>query len=159
MFTIAFWAKVDAQEDQNREVNVSARMENEYWPGFHSNTIMLDSTDWKEYTDTFIVPLNPTGGIWIGLSVAQSEVDFWIDDFRFFEGQPADEIKEPVGIKGDVTGDGEIHSNDAIMALRIVVGLITPTDDQRWAADMNDDGIISSYDAIFILRKVAGLPI
>jgi hypothetical protein len=29
--------------------------------------------------------------MWVGLSIAQSDVDFWIDDFRFFEGEPWDE--------------------------------------------------------------------
>jgi len=29
--------------------------------------------------------------MWVGLSIAQSNVDFWIDDFRFFEGEPWDE--------------------------------------------------------------------
>ena len=94
LFTIAFWAKVDAGEGQSREVEVSARMqENDPWPGFYSKTILLDSTEWKEYTDTFSMTADVTEGIWVGLSVAQSDVDFWIDDFRFFEGVPTDEIK------------------------------------------------------------------
>jgi hypothetical protein len=63
------------------------------WPGFYSKTIVLDSTDWKEYTDTFVMEADAAEGVWIGLSVAQSDVDFWIDDFRFFEGGPSDEIR------------------------------------------------------------------
>jgi hypothetical protein len=90
--TVAFWAKVDANEGHSREVDVSAQMQEEPWSGFYRNTIVLDSTDWKEYTDTFVATTD--GVMWIGLSVAQSDVDFWIDDFRFFEGGPSDEIKE-----------------------------------------------------------------
>ena len=30
--------------------------------------------------------------MWVGLSIAQSDIDFWLDNFRFFEGQPKDEI-------------------------------------------------------------------
>ena len=67
-------------------------------------------------------------------------------------------VTEP-GIKGDVNGDGSVRSNDAIMALRIVAGLMEPTEDQKWAADMNGDGNVRSNDAIFILRQVAGLTI
>jgi len=60
------------------------------------------------------------------------------------------------GMKGDVNGDREIRANDAILALRIVAGLIKPTDDQKWSADMNDDGDIRANDAILILRKASG---
>jgi hypothetical protein len=61
------------------------------------------------------------------------------------------------GIKGDVNDDGQVRSNDAILALRIAAGLITPSDDQKWAADVNGDGLVRSNDAILILRKAAGL--
>jgi hypothetical protein len=60
-------------------------------------------------------------------------------------------------LKGDLNGDGQIRSNDAILTLRIAAGLIIPSDDQEWAADMNDDGVVRSNDAILILRKAAGL--
>jgi hypothetical protein len=61
------------------------------------------------------------------------------------------------GIKGDVNGDGQVRSNDAILTLRISARLIEPSEDQRWAADINDDGAVRSNDAILILRKSAGL--
>jgi hypothetical protein len=61
------------------------------------------------------------------------------------------------GVKGDVNGDGEIQSNDAILILSIAVGALEPTDCRMWAADMNDDGGIGSDDAISILRKIVGL--
>jgi hypothetical protein len=60
-------------------------------------------------------------------------------------------------LKGDVNGDGSIKSNDAILALRISAGLITPTVEQICSADMNNDGSVKANDAILILRKVAGL--
>ena len=66
-------------------------------------------------------------------------------------------IEVAASIKGDVNDDGEVRSNDAILTLRIAAGLMTPTDDQKWAADMNDDGRIRSNDAILILRKAVGL--
>jgi hypothetical protein len=66
-------------------------------------------------------------------------------------------IAQPVSVKGDVNGDGEVRSNDAILTLRISAGLIIPTDYQKQAADMNDDGKVASNDAILILRKAAGM--
>jgi len=60
-------------------------------------------------------------------------------------------------IKGDVNGNGEVRSNDAVMALRISAGLLTPTARQLCAANMNTDDLVKSNDAILILRKSAGL--
>jgi hypothetical protein len=62
-------------------------------------------------------------------------------------------------IKGDVNGDGDIGSNDAILALRIAAGLAEPTADQECAADANNDGKVTSADAILILRMAAGLDV
>ncbi|MBD3184031.1 T9SS type A sorting domain-containing protein [Candidatus Poribacteria bacterium] len=64
---------------------------------------------------------------------------------------------EQLCVKGDVNGDGYVRSNDAILALRISAGLLTPTAQQLCAADMNDDGNVRSNDCILILRKSAGL--
>jgi hypothetical protein len=30
--------------------------------------------------------------MWVGLAIAQDATTFWIDNFRFFEGKPEDEI-------------------------------------------------------------------
>lgn len=63
-----------------------------------------------------------------------------------------------IGILGDVNGDGNVNSGDAILVLRISVGLLIPTPSQQWAGDVNEDGVINSGDAILILRKAVGLP-
>jgi len=60
-------------------------------------------------------------------------------------------------MKGDVSNDGKIKSNDAILALRIAAELIDPTAQQFCAADMNSDNKVKSNDAILILRTSAGL--
>ncbi len=62
------------------------------------------------------------------------------------------------GLLGDVNGDGRVDSGDAILVLRISVGLLTPTPYQQWAGDVNEDGWIDAGDAILILRKSVGLP-
>lgn len=59
--------------------------------------------------------------------------------------------------KGDINGDNRVSSADAVLCLRIAVGLITPTSEQEWASDMNSDNQITSADAIKILRKAVGL--
>jgi hypothetical protein len=91
-FTIAFWAKVDASEANSRDVGTSVQMQHDPWTSYQGSDIVLDSTDWKEYFDTFVATADVVEDMWVGLSIAQSDVDFWIDDFRFFEGEPADEI-------------------------------------------------------------------
>jgi len=60
-------------------------------------------------------------------------------------------------MRGDVNNSGQVRSDDAILTLRIVVGLLEPTEYQEWAADVNEDGEIKSNDAILILREAAGL--
>jgi hypothetical protein len=91
-FTIAFWAKVDANEGESREVSTNVQMQREPWTFYHGQDILLDSTDWKEYYDTFTATADVVEDMRVGLSAAQSDVDFWIDDFRFFEGMPGDEM-------------------------------------------------------------------
>jgi hypothetical protein len=57
------------------------------------------------------------------------------------------------GIKGDVNGDGEITSVDALLALKMSVGKIQP----NAIADVNDDGRITSFDAFKILQMAVGI--
>ena len=58
---------------------------------------------------------------------------------------------------GDVDGDGEFSSGDAILTLRFAAELQAPDVNQRTAADVNRDGVIDSADAILILRRAAEL--
>ncbi len=67
------------------------------------------------------------------------------------------EVISSIGIRGDVDGDGQIRANDAILTLRIVAGLASVDESQKWAADMNGDGEVKADDAILILRKAGGL--
>ena len=91
-FTIAFWAKVDTNEGKNRHVTTSVQMQHDPWTGYHSQDIMIESGEWQEYFDTFAAIATVEADMWVGLSIAQSDVDFWVDDFRFFEGDPEDEL-------------------------------------------------------------------
>jgi hypothetical protein len=58
---------------------------------------------------------------------------------------------------GCFRGTGSPDITDALKALRMSVGLITPTVDDKMHGDVNADGTIDSGDALLILRKVTGL--
>jgi len=66
-------------------------------------------------------------------------------------------VRIGVCLKGDVNNDGKIDARDAILTLRISVGLVPPTPYAVCAADLNNDGAIMANDAIIILRKIANL--
>jgi hypothetical protein len=73
-------------------------------------------------------------------------------------------------VPGDVNGDGQLTLSDAVLALRMAVGLITPTSQQIEAGDVAPkpgtgpkagapygDGRITIADVVRLLRKVVGL--
>jgi hypothetical protein len=58
-------------------------------------------------------------------------------------------VEDEDALKGDVNGDGKINSADALLALKMAVGII----EEDLIADMNDDGTVTSIDAAEILDK------
>lgn len=58
---------------------------------------------------------------------------------------------------GDVDGDGQYTSSDALMILKYVVGIDTPNEQQFKIADINQNGKIETLDALKILKIVVGL--
>lgn len=58
----------------------------------------------------------------------------------------------PAVTYGDLNGDGNVTTGDAILALRAGVGLLTLSPDQQTAGDVNGDGKVNVQDAILILR-------
>jgi hypothetical protein len=58
-------------------------------------------------------------------------------------------------ILGDLNGNGVVQSVDALMALDIASGKLTPTWQQQMAGDVNGDGVISGADAAMILYYAA----
>ena len=56
-----------------------------------------------------------------------------------------------VYVRGDVNGDTFINAVDALLALRIASGQITPTPVQQNACDVNGDGACSAADSTLIL--------
>lgn len=64
---------------------------------------------------------------------------------------------DPTVKKGDLNGDGDITSADAVMLARYLADLIDLTEKQLLAADLNGDGEITSADAVRMARYLAGL--
>lgn len=64
---------------------------------------------------------------------------------------------EPAIIYGDVDGDTKVTEDDAMLALRRVIGVEVFTSLQDKAADMDKDGQITAEDAVNILRKAENL--
>ena len=60
-------------------------------------------------------------------------------------------------VLGDVTGDGQIKSNDALYVERKLATLITLNSAQIKAADTKKDGSIKSNDALYIKRYLANI--
>ena len=57
---------------------------------------------------------------------------------------------------GDVNEDGQVNIIDVIWTVNIVLGLVSPTMTQQWAADFNEDGIVNILDAITIVNFILG---
>ncbi|MGC8833635.1 MAG: dockerin type I domain-containing protein, partial [Armatimonadota bacterium] len=64
---------------------------------------------------------------------------------------------QPQVVRGDVNGDGKVTTADALILLRIAVGLQQPTQQQLTAGDVDQSGKIDVRDAVRVLRAAVGL--
>jgi uncharacterized repeat protein (TIGR02543 family) len=61
-------------------------------------------------------------------------------------------------IPGDISGDGTVGMDDALLLAQSIVGIGTPlTPAQQLAADVNGDGIMSMADTLLIAQIVMGI--
>ena len=60
-------------------------------------------------------------------------------------------------VYGDINGDGEIDSSDALVALKCDAGIVDLNEDQLNVADVNGDGAVDAADATMILKYDAGI--
>lgn len=60
-------------------------------------------------------------------------------------------------IAGDINGDGSVTAQDALMAMRFSLQLMSLTDEQLSAGDVNGDGTVNAADALLIMRAAMGL--
>ncbi len=89
-YTLIFWARAE----EPREVSINIQQQRDPWATFHGQgkNFNLTGPEWEEYSYTFTPTSDVNRDMWVGLSIAQSDVDFWLDNFRFFEGEPADDL-------------------------------------------------------------------
>ena len=88
-YTVIFWARAD----KPREVSINIQLQQDPWTAFHGNGKNFNLTEeWEEYSFTFLAGVAIDRQMWVGIAIAQSDVDFWLDNFRYFEGQPEDDL-------------------------------------------------------------------
>ena len=102
-YTVIFWAR----SEKPRQVTLSIQMQHDPWTFWQGGNIDLLGPEWQEYFITFIAKDTVVNDMWVGLSIAQSDVDFWLDNFRYFEGEPKDDLSRdepfPVDAKEKLT--------------------------------------------------------
>lgn len=70
---------------------------------------------------------------------------------------PYDETEPPVGLIGDVNGDGVVDISDATNVLRYALEISTIPEQYLGNADVNGDGEINVTDATLIIRMALGI--
>ena len=102
-YTVIFWAR----SEKPRQVTLSIQMQHDPWTFWQGGNIDFLGPEWQEYFITFIAKDTVVNDMWVGLSIAQSDVDFWLDNFRYFEGEPKDDLSRdepfPVDAKEKLT--------------------------------------------------------
>ena len=111
-YTVIFWAR----SEKPRQVSLSLQMQHDPWTFYQGGNINLLGPEWEEYHITFNATHDVDRDMWVGLAIAQSDTDFWIDNFRFFEGDPEDDLNRdtpfPVDAKEKLaTRWGDIKSD------------------------------------------------
>ena len=122
----------------------------------HQYNILKDSAAMNYKLWDFIRIGNPEneGHIWQGASYqgAVDEMTTWIEN-RLANMDSRFKLQSTVA--GDVNGDGEVNSDDAVCILRYLAGY--DVDVKIENGDVNGDDTVNSDDAVCILRNLAGL--
>ncbi|MBR6407332.1 MAG: hypothetical protein IKS19_01885 [Clostridia bacterium] len=63
----------------------------------------------------------------------------------------------PSGILGDINGDKKVNTEDALIALKAAVGIVSLDAAQKAVADVNGDGAVNTEDALLILKYSVGI--
>ncbi len=102
-YTVIFWAR----SEKPRQVSLNIQEQQDPWTFWQGGDINLTGPEWEEYFVTFNAKESVARNMWVGLSIAQSDVDFWLDNFRYFEGEPEDDLSRdepfPVDAKEKLT--------------------------------------------------------
>lgn len=70
---------------------------------------------------------------------------------------PVNNTTAPSYFTGDVTGNGAVDLMDAISLNKIFAGMITPTNVQTTAADINQDGSVTDEDLSILMQFLIGI--
>ncbi len=65
-----------------------------------------------------------------------------------------DGVKYKIAVKGDVTGEGNVKSNDIDMIMKYIVGSKTLDNPYKQAADYNLDGNVDTLDLVMISKSI-----
>ena len=107
----------------------------------------------------FSLALKSNGTAWAWGDNSSGELgNATFDPPGFGTANPTPSVVIPVG---DMNGDGQVTAADALLALRIAVGLDQPTSFELLVGEVNGDGQIASQitaaSALSILRQAVGL--
>lgn len=64
----------------------------------------------------------------------------------------------PSGRKGDVNQDGSSDIADAVLCLRMIVGLFDASESQWWEADLDGNGTVTVTDVVLLLKRILESP-
>lgn len=120
------------------------------WDGFDKAAVTLTCEHDKSHTKTIDAKITSEAkddGTTVYTATAELDGKTYTDT----------KTREPVGILGDVNGDGTVDSADALMILRNSVGLESFGSDQTLIGDVNGDGTVDSADALEVLRSSVSL--
>lgn len=93
-----------------------------------------------------------TTGSFSSAASLQSYIEGWYETLLAEEGP----IDPPDTVMGDADGNGTVEISDALLVLRLSMGLIDGVPAQN-AVDMNNDGAVDLNDALIVLRVAMGL--
>lgn len=91
------------------------------------------------------ISIGSYGTVQLTLNSKDSEDQSFLDTFQLV-----------INKIGDTTGDGVVTSADALLIMKVVNGLITPTPEQMNTLDINRDGKITSADSALLLSQYVG---
>jgi len=148
------WIKLDpayggVTHDGHGNLSGYAWSENAGWINFSCETNgTCVSVDYKVTIDT-------TTGVFSGY--AWGENIGWIRfDYAGYAAPSGNYVKTDWRINGDISSDGAVTLEDAIMTLQVGAG-ISPASQLHSGADVNEDSRIGLEEAAYILQMVSGI--
>ena len=130
---------------------------------FYENGVLLSATNVAPYSYSWNTTLVPNGSY--SLIAKAYDAAGKVGQSSNVNVNVLNNVPPNTSIPGDVNFDGTVDIADALLALKIAVGLVQPTPDQLSRGDVGPlineksvpDGKVDMQDALLILRVVTGL--